>query len=190
MVWKLTAAVGLTDEGTQCPNVASDQQQVAELLDAVGSPAGGISLNDLPPIGDGLASPELCEAIRTFQTIQGLPQDARVDVDGSTWQRLVELAQPGSAPPGGVPLLLAVAEFEVIELPQSAIDLPSLTYTVLGPVATFEGGGIRIELSLNGPLKVAWSDAFPLACEVSPDMAALEAAVASGAARANWGRSA
>lgn len=187
MVWKLTAAVGLTDAGTQCPNKAFDQQQVAELLDAVGMPAGGTSLDDLPPIEEGFASPELCEAIRNFQSVQALTQDARVDIGGTTWQQLVSIVHPDSVPLGGVPLMLNVADFEVIELPQSAIDLPSLTYTLRGPVATFEGGGIRIELSINGPVKVAWSNAFPLACQMSPDFAALESAVASGAARAIGG---
>ena len=44
-----------------------------------------------------------------------------------------------------------------------------------------------MELSLNGPVKVAWSNAFPLACEISLDFAAIESAVASGAARAIGG---
>jgi peptidoglycan hydrolase-like protein with peptidoglycan-binding domain len=184
MKWGLRQPVGLTDEGTQCPNHATDQQQVGELLDAVGLPAGGTPLETLPPIGEGFASPELSEAIRGFQQIQGLVADARVDVNGATWRRLIDLVDPGDAPPGGTPLLLAVSDFEVLELPRNASGLPSLTYTVRGrPVAVFEAPGIRAELSMNGPLQVAWGDAYPIACELAPDMAALEAAVASGVAR-------
>lgn len=183
MKWGLTDAVGLTNEGTQCRNLASDQQQVAELLDAAGLPAGGRPLDELPPIGDGLASVELCDSIRGFQEVQGLIADARVDIGGATWQRLIELVDPGNAPPGGVPVLLVVSDFEVLELPQSASGLPSLTYTVRGPVAFIQGPGIRVELSVNGPFKVSWGDAFPLACQVAPDIKALEQAVASGLAR-------
>ncbi len=46
---------------------------------------------------------------------------------------------------------------------------------------------MHIELSVNGPLKVAWGDAFPIACELDPDMAALEQAVNSGDARSVGG---
>lgn len=72
MKWGLTDAVGLTNEGTQCRNLASDQQQVAELLDAAGLPAGGRPLDELPPIGDGLASVELCDSIRGSRRSKGL----------------------------------------------------------------------------------------------------------------------
>ncbi|MBB3303303.1 hypothetical protein FHT72_006973 [Rhizobium sp. BK077] len=109
MGWGLSQAVGLTDIGTQCPNTARDQQQVAELLGAVQAPAGGTSLAALPPIGEGLASAELCEAIRTFQIVQGLANDARVDPNGATWQRLMQIVHPGLAPPGGVPLMLVAS---------------------------------------------------------------------------------
>ncbi|MFD0599460.1 hypothetical protein ACFQZ4_49985 [Catellatospora coxensis] len=47
----------------------------------------------------------------------------------------------------------------------------------------FTGPGVRVELSVTGPLKVDWSGAYPLACEIAPDLAALEAALASGVAR-------
>jgi hypothetical protein len=190
MPWGLREAVGLTNEGTQCPNRASDQQQVAELLDAVGLPAGGTSLDTLPPIGDGHASYELCEAIRTFQTVQdGLVADARVDVGGGTWTRLMELVDPGSAPAdAGTPLLLAVSDYEVFELPENAAPWPSLSYTLRGKVAEWDGPGIHMELWVNGPLKVAWSrEAYNLGCEVSPDFKALDTAVASGSARAIGG---
>jgi hypothetical protein len=183
MGWALSGAVGLTNEGTQARNRAADQQQVAELLDAVGLPAGGFPLDALPSIGDGVASPELCEGIRGFQQVQGLVTDARVDVDGATWRRLMSLVQPGEESPGGVPLLLTASTFEVTELPVSASGLPALTYTVRGPVATFVGPGVRIDLSVNGPLKVSWGGTFPLACDIAPDLAALEAALASGVAR-------
>ncbi|MEU7821714.1 hypothetical protein [Catellatospora sp. NPDC049133] len=184
MRWGLTAAVGLTDAGTQSPNHATDQQQIGELLDAVGLPAGGTSLSLLPPIEDGTASRELCAAIRGFQEIQGLTADSRVDVGGATWRRLVGLVAPGEEPPGRVPLLLSAADLEVLELPRQASGLPALTYTVRGkPVAVFIGPGVRVELSVTGPLKVDWSGAYPLACEIAPDLAALEAAVASGVAR-------
>lgn len=185
MGWGLNQAVGLTDFGTQCPNTARDQQQVAELLDAVGMPAGGTSLSGLPPIGQGLASPELCEAIRSFQFVQGLTNDARVDPNGATWQRLMQIVHPELAPPGGVPLMLVASNFEVIELPQSASGLPSLTYSIRSnqPVATWDGPGIRVELFISGPMKVSWGNTFPLACALSPNFAALEGAVASGVAR-------
>ncbi|MEU0253804.1 hypothetical protein ABZ299_15165 [Streptomyces sp. NPDC006184] len=190
MPWGLREPVGLTNEGTQCPNQATDQQQVAELLDAVGLPAGGTSLDALPPIGDGQASDELCEAIRGFQTVQdGLVADARVDVGAGTWNRLMELVDPAGAPAGAaVPLLLAVSDFEVFELPESAAPFPSLSYTLRGQVAEWDGPGIHMELWVNGPLKVAWShEAYNLGCEVSPDFKALDAAVASGSARAIGG---
>jgi hypothetical protein len=183
MAWGLKAAVGLTDAGTQCPNFGGDQQQVVELLDAIGLPAGGISIDSLPPVEEGHASPQLCEAIRTFQLVQGLGADARVDVNGATWQRLIGLAQPGGFVIGGVPLLLVSSSFEVTELPASASGLPSLTYTLKGPVATWEGPGVRVELSVQGPIKVDWAAAFPAACAVSPDFFALQASVASGVAR-------
>ncbi|MDT0447791.1 hypothetical protein [Streptomyces hesseae] len=186
MAWGLREAVGLTDEGTQCPNNASDQQQVAELLDAVGSPAGGTSLDELPPIGEGEASDQLCTAIRNFQSVQeGLTADARVDVGGATWTRLMDLVQPGSAPAGeAVPLLLTVSDYEVTELPQSVAPWPSLVYTLRGKVAEWDGAGIHMELWANGPLKVAWTkQAYDLGCEVSPDFEALDKAVASGSAR-------
>lgn len=190
MAWGLRDAVGLTNAGTQCPNRALDQQQVAELLDAVGLPAGGTSLDSLPPIGEGFASNELCEAIRNFQSVQdGLVSDARVDADGATWTRLMELVGPGRAPAGeGVPLLLSVSDFEVVELPQSVTPWPSLVYTLRGKVAEWEGAGMRMELWVNGPVKVAWSkEAYDLGCEVSPDFAAMNSAVASGSARAIGG---
>ncbi|MFD0599459.1 hypothetical protein ACFQZ4_49980 [Catellatospora coxensis] len=101
MRWGLTDAVGLTDAGTQSPNHATDQQQIGELLDAVGLPAGGTSLDLLPPIEDGTASPELCAAIRGFQEIQGLTTDSRVDVGGATWRRLIALVAPGRSRPAG-----------------------------------------------------------------------------------------
>ncbi|HEV7647665.1 MAG TPA: hypothetical protein VGP26_05860 [Actinophytocola sp.] len=183
MGWALSGAVGLTNEGTQAQNRATDQQQVAELLDAVGLPAGGLPIDALPPIGDGFASPELCDGIRGFQQVQGLVTDARVDVNGATWQRLMAIVHPGGEPPGGVPLLLTASTFDVTELPRSASGLPSLVYTMRGPVATFVGPGIRIDLSVNGPIKVSWDDTFPLACDLAPDLAALQAALASGAAR-------
>jgi hypothetical protein len=123
MPWGLREAVGLTDEGAQCPNHASDQQQVAELLDAV-----------------------------------------------------------------GLPLLLAVSTHEVFELPESAAPSPSLSYTLRGQVAAWDGPGIHMELWVNGPLKVAWSqDSYNLGCEVSPEFKALDEAVASGSARAIGG---
>ncbi|MCX4580980.1 hypothetical protein OHB41_49400 [Streptomyces sp. NBC_01571] len=190
MPWGLREAVGLTNEGTQCPNHASDQQQVAELLDAVGLPAGGTSLDTLPPIEDGQASDELCKAIRNFQTVQdGLIADARVDVGAGTWTRLMELVDPGSAPAeAGTPLLLAVSTYEVFELPESAAPWPSLSYTLRGQVAAWDGPGIHMELWVNGPLKVAWSqDSYNLGCEVSPEFKALDEAVASGSARAIGG---
>jgi hypothetical protein len=188
MAWGLRAAVGLTDAGTQCPNYGGDQQQVAELLDAVGLPAGGTNFDVLPPVEEGHASAALCEAIRGFQLVQGLGADARVDVGGATWQRLTGIAQPGGLVLGGVPLLLVASTLEVTELPASASGLPSLTYTLKGPVATFEGGGVRIELSVQGPIKVDWGAAFPIACAMSPDFAALQAAVSTGAARAIGGQ--
>ncbi|SNX55714.1 hypothetical protein SAMN06272735_0140 [Streptomyces sp. TLI_55] len=191
MSWGLREAVGLTDEGTQCPNHASDQQQVAELLDAVGLPAGGTPLDSLPPIEDGHASDELCEAVREFQTVQdGLVADARVDVGAGTWTRLMELVDPGSAPAGvGTPLLLAVSNYEVYELPENAAaPWPSLSYTLRGKVAEWDGPGLHMELWVNGPVKVAWShEAYNLGCEVSPDFKALDTAVASGSARAIGG---
>lgn len=190
MPWGLHEAVGLTNAGTQCPNHASDQQEVAELLDAVGLPAGGTSLDGLPPIEEGNASNELSEAIRTFQTVQdGLIADARVDVGEATWARLMELVDPGHAPFGaGVPLLLSVSDFEVTELPESVGPSPSLIYTLQGQVAEWDGPGVRVELWVNGPLKVSWSQqAYDLGCEVSPDFKALDAAVASGTARAIGG---
>jgi hypothetical protein len=186
MPWGLRDAVGLTNEGTQCPNHASDQQQVAELLDAVGLPAGGTSLDALPPIGDGHASPELCEAVRDFQSVQeGLVADARVDVGGGTWNRLMGLVDPAGAPAAGaLPVLLAVSDFQVFELPENAAPFPSLSYTLRGQVAEWDGPGIHMELWVNGPLKVAWShQAYNLGCEVSPDFKALDEAVASGSAR-------
>ncbi|WP_432123679.1 hypothetical protein [Streptomyces sp. C10-9-1] len=186
MPWGLREAVGLTNAGTQCPNYAYDQQQVAELLDAVGLPAGGTSLDALPPIGDGHASDELCEAIRTFQTVQdGLIADARVDVGAATWTRLMELVDPGNASAGdGVALLLAVSNYEVTELPESVPPWPSLIYTLRGQVAEWDGPGIHMELWVNGPLKVSWSkEAYDMGCEVSPDFKALDSAVASGSAR-------
>ncbi|MEU7428167.1 hypothetical protein [Streptomyces sp. NPDC040750] len=128
-------AVGLTNAGTQCPNQALDQQQVAELLDAVGPPAGGTSLDSLP-----------------------------------------------------VPLLLSVSDYDVVELPQSVTPWPSLVYTLRGKVAEWDGAGIHIELWVKGPVKVAWSkEAYALGCEVSPDFATMESAVASGSARAIGG---
>ncbi|MEV0174627.1 hypothetical protein AB0I00_26350 [Streptomyces sp. NPDC050803] len=190
MPWGLREAVGLTNEGTQCPNHASDQQQIAELLDAVGMPAGGTPLDSLPPIEDGLASHELCEAVRDFQTVQeGLVADARVDVGAGTWNRLMELVDPAGAPAeAAVPLLLAVSNFEVFELPENAAPLPSLSYTLRGQVAEWDGPGIHMELWVNGPLKVSWShEAYTLGCEVSPDFKALDEAVASGSARAIGG---
>jgi hypothetical protein len=184
MGWGLRAAVGLTDQGTQCPNFGGDQQQVAELLNAVGIPAGGIPLHSLPPIEEGHASAELCEAIRTFQSVQqGLAQDARVDVNDQTWQRLVSLAGLSSPPLGGVPLLLVVSSFDVVELPSSASGMPSLTYSLKGPVATWIGPGIRVELSVQGPVKVDWGSTYPIACFMSPDLATMQTAVTSGVAR-------
>jgi hypothetical protein len=180
----LRAAVGLTDAGTQCPNVGGDQQQVAELLDAARLPAGGTALTDLPPIEEGFASPALCEAIRRFQAVQGLTTDARVDVNGATWQRLLSTAQPMAPPVGGVPLLLVASTFDVIELPTTASGLPSLTYSIKGPVATFEGPGVHIELSVQGPMKVDWGATYPIACALSPlDMGVLQSGIATGSAR-------
>jgi hypothetical protein len=194
MGWGLRDAVGLTNAGTQSPNHAIDQQQVGELLDGVarlpieipGIPHEGTLIENLPPIEDGLATPELCEAIRRFQAGEGdLIADSRVDVNGATWNRLMSLVQPGMEPPGPVPLLLSVHELEIIELPTSASGLPAVTYSIQGnPVAVFSGPGITIELSVQGPIKVSWTGAYPIACVTSPDFAALEAAVASGAARA------
>lgn len=187
MPWGLRDPVGLTDEGTQCPNHASDQQQIAELLDAVGLPAGGTPLDALPPIGDGHASYELCEAIRSFQTVQeGLVADARVDVNAGTWNRLMYLVDPGGTPAeAGTPLLLAVSNYEVFELPQNATaPWPSLSYTLRGQVAEWDGPGLHMELWVNGPLKVSWSqEAYNVGCEVAPDFGALDTAVASGSAR-------
>lgn len=139
----------------------------------------------MPPIEDGVASPELFEGIRRFQAGEGdLVADARVDVNGATWNRLMSLVQPGMAPPGPIPLLLSVRNLEIIELPASASGLPALTYSINGdPVAVFNGPGIIIELSVHGPIKVSWTGAYPVACITSPDFAALEAAVASGVAR-------
>ncbi|MDT9696956.1 hypothetical protein [Streptomyces sp. P17] len=190
MPWGLREAVGLTNEGTQCPNHAADQQQVAELLDAVGLPAGGTALDALPPIADGHASNELCEAVRDFQTVQeGLVADARVDVGAGTWNRLMALVDPAGAPvEAATPLLLAVSNYDVFELPENAAPWPSLSYTLRGQVAEWDGPGIHMELWVNGPLKVSWShEAYTLGCEVSPDFKALEEAVASGSARAIGG---
>lgn len=193
MAWGLTNAVGKTNEGGQCPNVAADQQQVAELLDAVanlpieipGVPHEGTLLADLPPIEDGHASEELSEAIRRFQTGEGdLTADARVDVGGATWQRLIGLVNPEQLVPGPSPVLLTMRELVVTELPATASGVPSFGYTLRGqPVASFAAPGILIELSVVGPLSVSWEGAYPVACATSPDFAALEAAVATGAAR-------
>jgi hypothetical protein len=141
MGWGLRDAVGLTNAGTQCPNHAIDQQQIGELLDAVarlpveipGIPHEGTLIENLPPIEDGVATPELCEAIRRFQAGEGdLVADSRVDVNGATWNRLISLVQPGMEPPGPVPLLLSVRELEIIELPASASGLPAATYSIQG----------------------------------------------------------
>jgi hypothetical protein len=193
MGWGLKQAVGLTDQGTQCPNLASDQQQVCELLDAVIdvdvapplSPHAGTRFDDLPPIEDGLASPQLWEAIRRFQAGEGdLTQDARVDPGGATWNRLIQLVSPGNAPPGPVPLLLTYRESTITELPSSASGYPALIYTIQGnPIAIYSGPGITIELNVTGPIKVSWDGAYPIACVTNPQFAALEAAVASGVAR-------
>jgi hypothetical protein len=194
MGWGLKHAVGLNDDGTQCPNIAMDQQQVGELLDAVARlPQDipfrshvGTTIDRLPPIEDALASGELCEAIRRFQAGEGdLDTDARVDVNGATWGRLIALVDPDGAPPGPVPVMLSMRDMEIVELPRTASGLPAVTYSIRGePIAVFAGPGIEIELTVLGPIKVSWEGSYPVACTVSPEFAALEAAVASGAARA------
>lgn len=193
MSWGLKQAVGLTDAGTQCPNLASDQQQVCELLDAVVDvpvvppflPAVGTRIADLPPVEDGRASGELCEAIRRFQVGEGdLGTDARVDPGGGTWTRLMLRVNPGSAPPGPVALLMSYRDGSIVELPSSASGYPAFIYTIQGqPIAIYDTPTLRIELNVIGPLKVSWDGAYPIACVANPNFAALEAAVASGAAR-------
>ncbi|MFK0124282.1 hypothetical protein ACIQSP_13285 [Streptomyces nigra] len=99
------------------------------------------------------------------------------------------LVDPVGAPvEAATPLLLAVSNYEVFELPENAAPWPSLGYTLRGQVAEWDGPGTRMELRVDGPLKVSWSRvAYTLGCEVSPDFKALDEAVASGSARAIGG---
>lgn len=182
MSWGLSAAVG-----RETPNAAIDQQQVAELLDTAGLPAGGTSLDSLPPIDDGTASPELVAAIESFQSVQELGVDGIVDVDGATWKRLVEIGDVQSIPDGPTGVVLSAADLSVVELPPSASGFPAVSYSVRFVSVVYELPGFTVEVSASGPIKVQWGASFPATCELIPDIGAVDAAVKSGDARAVGG---
>jgi hypothetical protein len=79
-------ALAIADSvGEQGANVESDVRIVQALLNAVPVDDGGPS----PRLTtDGLVGPKTIEAIRRFQTSQGLPADGRVDAGGQTLARL------------------------------------------------------------------------------------------------------
>ena len=186
MVWQLKDAVGLNDDGTQCANIALDQQQVAELLDALAKrpgpvDVGGTALDALPPIEEGQASPELIGAILRFQQTQGLVQNSRVDVDSASWTALTGKADIADIPAGPGPVLFSYNDVDIIALPATASGLPALTYTLRSDrVLEYDDGRIKITVGLQGPIKVDWGTPFPIACAASPDFSAIENAVNSG----------
>ena len=182
MSWALSAAVG-----RDAPSAAMDQQQVVELLDAAGLPAGGTSLDSLPPIDDGVASPELVAAIELFQSVQALAVDGVVDVGGATWSRLVEIGDVQDIPDGPTGVVLSAADLSVVELPASASGFPALSYSVRFISVVYELPGFTVEVSASGPIKVQWGASFPVTCELIPDIGAVDAAVKSGDARAIGG---
>ena len=77
-------------------------------------------------IETGVASPELWGTIRRFQIGEGdLVDDARVDVNGATWNQLISLIQPGLSPP-----MPSFHNLEIVELQASASVLPALAYSI------------------------------------------------------------
>ena len=76
-------------------NRPEDVVAIAGALVAVGPDRGGIYA---PP----LSIEGLIEAIKLFQSFQGLPHvDGRVDVNGQTLLRINEILNPGAPPPAG-----------------------------------------------------------------------------------------
>ena len=170
------------------PGAAMDQQQVVELLDAAGLPAGGTSLDSLPPIDDGVASPELVAAIELFQSVQALAVDGAVDVGGATWSRLVEIGDvqdiPGWADWGGV------VSCRPVRCGTTGVSLRISGALLLGTVHQRRSRAPQdsaVEVSASGPIKVQWGASFPVTCELIPDIGAVDAAVKSGDARAIGG---
>ncbi|WP_277369613.1 hypothetical protein [Rhodococcus rhodochrous] len=181
MGWELERAVG-----NQMPNMALDQQKVAELLDAVRLPSGGTSLDNIPPIEDGVISRELSEAIGNFQSVQNIAVDSIVQVGGETWKRLIDISEMQNIPPGPATIVLSVAEQSIAEIPQSAptaSGFPALQYSIKFTSLPFRMPGCRVEMTISGPIKVQWGEGYPVAIELSQDLQALDEAVKSGSAR-------
>jgi peptidoglycan hydrolase-like protein with peptidoglycan-binding domain len=140
-------------------------------------------LDALPPIDDGVSSPELVGAIELFQSVQMLSADGVVDVDGATWNRLIEIADVQNIPDGPTGMVLSAANLSVVELPQSSSGFPALSYSVRFVSVVYELPGFTVEVSASGPIKVQWGATFPATCELIPDIGSVDTAVKSGDAR-------
>jgi len=192
----LQKAVGLNNDGSFAPNLAVDQQQVADLLMRVPLPNGGLRTSSGPaiaipqPFVDGTISGELVGAIHGFQAVQSanLNIDLRVEPNGPTFLALETLAAAqGLLPPANlVSTVVLDASAQVVEeAPAAPVSgLPSIVYT---PAATeqlvFDNGAVRVTMGFSGLLTAAWGPSFGLACLASPQFSALDQAVKSGNAR-------
>lgn len=192
----LQKAVGLNHDGSFAPNLAVDQQQLAELLMRVPLPNGGLKTSSgtatpIPqPFVDGAISGELLSAIHNFQNVQSahLNIDLHVGPNGPTFLALQALAAAQNLIYPGGPLATVVLEPNsqiVEEAPPAPVSgLPSIVYT---PAATeqllFDNGAVRVTMSFSGLLTAAWGPSFGLACLASPQFSALDRAVKSGNAR-------
>jgi hypothetical protein len=78
MAYSLQRAVGLNGGGSFAPNLASDQQQVADLLLKTPLPFGGLAASNGPAINvptrfvDGYISPELSARYRHSRPCRAL----------------------------------------------------------------------------------------------------------------------
>jgi hypothetical protein len=195
MPFGLQRAVGLNGDGSFAPSLASDQQQVAELLMRIALPAGGLmtstgSAVDIPtPFVDGAPTAELVGAIQLFQTVQNatLNVDLRVDPGGPTWELLVALADQPVPPPDAIAtIVFDPAALVVDDAPPAPVSgLPTLMYTLSGvDQLLFDGPTLRVTMSFKGGLRATWGQSFGAACLTNPSFDALDRAVKSGSARA------
>lgn len=192
----LQQSVGLRNDGSFEPNLAVDQQHVADLLMSIPLPNGGLRTASGPaveipqPFLDGAASGELIGAIQGFQTVQSanLNIDLRVEPNGPTLLALESLAAAQGLMPPTIPVSTVVLDASALvveERPPAPVSgLPSIVYTpATAEQLVFDNGAVRVTMALSGVLTGSWGPSFGLACLVSPQLSALDQAVKSGDAR-------
>jgi hypothetical protein len=158
--------------GLHCPNAAVDQIYVAEMLGIVGSPSGGlISIDDLPPIEEGIISDELANAIGGFQNVQGISENI-IDPGGETFTRLTELVAQQSSSAGPHSGWLDLAAGELSLAPVNASGLPTMTFVVSRLVwGPLDGPTFSALLEATGTVKFTFGSGYPTTVDIQADLA-------------------